>query len=342
MASATDLQDRAVEFAKAGDFGPRAVEINLELTRLSPTNEGAWTRLARCYLELGQLDQASAALDSVLEVNPQNTIARSLQSEVTKRRVAATAREKPVRRAAPRARRAASASPAGGFGRAEFAALGQLAAPAALESLAPRVESILMSLNERPFAHKAVETRNRAGLAGGRLFRRNSIYPGSAGHIFAFHHGGRREPQLNIGFFAGPRWGRDCIRAGIGFDLAPAAADSNGEPGQERALEYFAHFQRLVSSEWRDLLTDWMSRQGGFIQSRDLPPAIDLVPRDAITWLVSCEHPAEAGWIFCGRWLFADRAADAEILHDGRLLTAWVEEAFDALLPLWASLFRAR
>ena len=90
MPSIQELQVRAVEYAKAGDFGPQALATNLELAKLAPTNEGALTRLSRCYLEGGQLDQATATLDAALQLNPQNTIARSLQMEVTKRRVAAT------------------------------------------------------------------------------------------------------------------------------------------------------------------------------------------------------------------------------------------------------------
>jgi Tetratricopeptide repeat len=341
MASSAELQQRAVEFARAGDFGQRALETNLELTRLAPVNEGAWTRLARCYLETGQLDEATAALESALRVNPQNTIARNLLAEVSKRRVAAAAPATAPRRRARRTTRAEPAAPAGGFGRPEFAALGQLPPAAAVESLSPRIESILMALNERPFAQKAVETRNRAGRPGARLYRRNSIYPGSAGHLFAFQHGGRWEPQLNIGFFAASHWERHCIRAGIGFDLTAAGADPDRQSGQERALESFAHFQRLVATEWRDILTDWMSRQGGFIQYRDRPPATDLVPRDAVAWLANCQAAAETGWIFLGGWLFADRTPDVETMYDGRRLTGWFDDTFSALLPLWASLFRA-
>ena len=340
MTSADDLQQRAVELAKAGDFGPRALETNLELTRVAPGNEGAWTRLARCYVETGQLDEASEALNSVLQMNPQNTIARNLQGEVTKRRVAATAPVARVRSRASRAKRDDAIGSQPGFGRAEFAALGQLAPPTAIESLAPKIESILMALNDRPFAERAVATRNRAGRPGTRLFRRNSFYPGGAGHVYAFQYGGRWEPQLNLGFFAAPQWGRDAVRAGIGFNVTPYGADPEPEAGQDRALSYFAHFQRLVAVEWRDLLTEWMSRSGGFIQYGDRPPATELLPRDAIAWLANCQNPVNSGWIFCGRWLFADESTHAETLHDARRLVTWMDDTFTALLPLWSSLFR--
>jgi tetratricopeptide (TPR) repeat protein len=340
MTSQEDLQLRAVEFAKAGDFSSRALDVNLELTQLAPTNEGAWTRLARCYMELGQLDEATTALDAALQVNPQNTIARNLQNDVTKRRVGVTA---PVAAAArTRAKREVRrGAAAAGFGRPEFAALGQLQPAVALESLAPRIEALLMALNDRPFADKAVETRNRAGRAGGKLYRRNSIYAASAGYVYAFQHGGRWEPQLNVGFFSASQWERDAVCAGIGFNFAHGGSDPDREAGQERALDYFSHFQRLVSAEWRGLLTEWMEANGGFIQYRDKPPSTELLPKDAVAWLVNCQNPADVGWIFCGRWLFADRADSAETLADPRALTAWIEDSFNALLPLWSSLFRA-
>src|SRR5205085_12001012 len=138
----------------------------------------------------------------------------------------------------------------GGFGRPEFATLGQLPAAAAVDALGPRIEAILMALNERPFADRIVDARNRTGQSGGRLFRRNSFYPGGAGHIYAFQHGGRWEPQLNVGFFSESRFGRSAIRAGIGFNLAQGEADREGDAGQERLLTHFDRFQRLVSSEW--------------------------------------------------------------------------------------------
>ena len=86
MTSVTQLQQRAVDYAKSGNFGPDAIDTNLQLADLAPDNEGAWTRLARCYLESGRLDDATAATESALKLNPQNTIARSLQLEASKRR----------------------------------------------------------------------------------------------------------------------------------------------------------------------------------------------------------------------------------------------------------------
>src|SRR5688500_8623539 len=63
-----------------------------------------------------------------------------------------------------------------GIGRAEFAFLAQLDPAAAVEALGSRLEALLIALNERPFAVKAVEVCNRAGQSGVRLFRRNTVH----------------------------------------------------------------------------------------------------------------------------------------------------------------------
>jgi hypothetical protein len=346
MPSTAELQQRAIDHARAGNFGAEAIAANLELTKLDPRNEGAWTRLARCYLESGQLDEATAALDSVLQLNSQNTIARNLHAEVTKRRVGFTATAAPrarSRSSSGRSTRSAQERPgdfSAGFGRAEFIALGQLPPETAAEALAGRIESLLMAVNDRPFAAKVVEARNRAGQSGSRLFRRNSFYPGPSGHLFAFHHGGRWEPQINLGFFAAPQWGRDAVRAGIGFNLSSSGSDAERDAGQERTLVYFERFQQLVSSAWRQLLTDWMAASGGFIQHGDRPPAIDLLPKDAVEWLINSRNPREVGWIFAGRWLFADRPDDAETMRDAAKLARWIDQTFTDLLPLWTSVYR--
>jgi len=149
MASnAQALEQQAIEYARRGDFGVTARDANEELTRLVPGNAGAWTRLARCCLELGQLEQATAALDAALQLNPQNTIARNLQAEVERRRQPVPlSKPRPVRRPpaqpATRATRTRSTgSPVLPFDRGVFTTLGHLPAPAALDALAPRLEPL--------------------------------------------------------------------------------------------------------------------------------------------------------------------------------------------------------
>ena len=338
------LEQKAVDFAKRGDFGNEAKQVNEELAKLAPSNQGAWTRLARCNIELGLYSDANAALEHALELNPQNIIARSLLQESIRREVRQSPEPPPVKRTrATRTKAAArSAAPArAAFGRAQFAALQQLAPASALESLGPTIESLLMALNDRPFAKKVVEARNRAGQSGSKLFRRNSFYAGTSGHLYAFHHGGRWEPQINLGFYSVPEWGRSAIRAGLGFNLTPSGADPDREAGQERVVEHFEDFQRLVSAEWKSLLTDWMASNGGFIQYADRQPAVDMLPADAVDWLINNRNAVEQGWVFVGAWLFSDRADHAESMEDPSKLTDWAESAFNDLLPLWSSVYRA-
>ena len=339
MPSIQELQQRAIEYAKSGDFGEQALSTNLELAKIAPTNEGALTRLSRCYMEGGQLDEATATLDAALQLNPQNTIARSLQLEVTKRRVASAPVVKTprTRATAPAARSASRGTRSSGvaipgIGRAEFAALGQLSPEAVVESLGSRIEPWLIALNERTFADKAVQTRNRAGQSGARLFRRHTVHSGGPGNLRVFHQGARWEPQLTIGLLSSTPWGRDALCAGIGFRLAPEGSEND----QERALANFAQFQQLLSGAWRGFLTQWMSMHAGFIQYGDSPPASSLLPADALAWLIGCQHPATVGWIFFGRWLFLDRSQDTEILADGRKLLAWIDSTFSDLLPVWS------
>jgi Flp pilus assembly protein TadD len=101
VADIASLTQKAIECARRGDFGTEARAVNEELTRLAPDNEGAWTRLARCCLEAGQLADASSALESALQLNPQNNLARSLLQEVIRRELLA----EPAEEAAPKSRR---------------------------------------------------------------------------------------------------------------------------------------------------------------------------------------------------------------------------------------------
>lgn len=340
----TSLEQRAIDFARRGDFGVEAKQVNEELTKLAPSNQGAWTRLARCNIELGLFEAANAALERALELNPQNMIARSLLQESIRREVRHQVPEPaPKRSRSSRwksSERATVTAPRGGFGRAQFAALQQLAPASALDSLGPTIEALLMAINERPFAARVVEARNRAGQSGSKLFRRNSFYAGTAGHLYAFHHGGRWEPQINLGFYAIPEWGRSAMRAGIGFNLSSAGADPDREAGQERVAEYYENFQRLISSEWKQLLTDWMAANGGFIQYADRQPAVDMLPSDAVEWLATNRNAIEQGWVFVGRWLFSDRADGAETMENPASLMKWIDGTFTELLPLWTSVYR--
>ena len=343
MTPIQSLEEQATDFARRGDFGVAARQVNEELTKAAPANAGAWTRLGRCCLELGQLDEATAALETALQLNAQNTIASSLQQEVGRRRARLSAAIPPVKKpraSAAKGRGKAAAPIVGGFGRPEFATLAQLPAAAAVEALGPRIEAILMALNDRPFGDKIVEARNRAGHAGGKLFRRNSFYPGA--------------PAISTRSSTAGAGSRSSIsgslpsRGSAGAPSGPASASTSrrvrsiakATPDWNALLANFERFQLLLSSEWRQLLTDWMGANGGFIQTRRSGPSLDLLPKDAVNWLATTTDGRERGWVFCGRWLFADRPGDAEVMENATKLTKTIEQTFTDLLPLWMSVYR--
>jgi hypothetical protein len=320
----TELQQRALDLAKTGSFGRDALDVNLEITRLSPQNEGAWTRLARCYLEQRHFAEAAGALATVLDLNPSNTIAKSLLSEVTKRRAMALP----------------AAEAASGFTAQDFHALGHLAAVEAARALAPKFEGLLMSLNEQRTAARIVEARQRAGQTGGKLFHRNSFHAGETGYVYAYHHGGRWEPQLNLGMYGGPEPGANTFRAGIGFNLSQDGRSLDRDGGHEQAAGFFELFQKELQGPWGGHLVDWMGKSRGFIQYGARGPATDMLPRDAVDWLIACRNPVGLGWIFVGRWFFLDRQDDAAVLAEMRKLTVAVEDTFAALYPLWLATYR--
>src|SRR5205823_314728 len=80
-----------------------------------------------------------------------------------------------------------------------------------------RFELLFDSVNATSIAARIVEARQRQGAAGTKLFHANSCHPGGAGHIDAFHHGGRWEPQFNISWFTEPSMA-SRMRIGIGFN----------------------------------------------------------------------------------------------------------------------------
>jgi tetratricopeptide (TPR) repeat protein len=318
-----DLQQRAVELAKSNDFGGEALDVNLQISRADPANQGVWTRLARCYLEHRRFADAAGALATALELNPSNSIAKSLLTEVTKRRAMALP----------------AAEAASGFTAHDFDALGHLAPVEAARALGPKIESLLLSINEQRTAQRIVDARNRAGQSGSKLFHRNSYHAGSNGHIYAYHHGGRWEPQFNLGFLSRTPWGTNWLRAGLGFNLAEGGRDPDRDEGQEQAVAYFDAFQQQVASAWRGHLSDWMGHSGGFIQYGARGPATDLMPKQAVDWLVNCHNPVGQGWVFVGKWLSLEKPEDEKTLADMRKLVADVEDTFAALFPLWASVY---
>jgi hypothetical protein len=318
------LERRALELMKESDFGAEAVRVNTDIVGQEPARESAWTRLGRCYLEQRQFDEAVDALRSALSINPTNAIATRLLAEVRRQRaLTPTAKERATT----------------GFSTREFAMLESLAPDEACRALRPRIEALFDAVNASAVAARIVQMRQRAGESGSKLFHANSFAAHAKGHIFAFHHGGRWEPQFNIGWFSSPPGARNCVRVGLGFSTSPAGADADRTNGQERVLAFFERFQQTLDKAWKRELVSWMSANAGFIQYGNHPPATDLLAERAVEWLLNCRNAPAVGWIFVGRWLFHDNMDDAKILGDRAKLATIVDDTFRALYPVWLSTY---
>jgi hypothetical protein len=314
------LERRALELMKQADFGPEAVRVNAEIVELTPANESALTRLGRCHMEQRQFDESVAAFRAALALNPANRVATNLLTEVRRRRALT-----------PTATERAST----GFSTREFAALETLPPADACRALRPRIEALFDIVNASTIAAQIVDTRQRCGESGSKLFHANSFYSEAAGHVFAFQHGGRWEPQFNIGWFSSPPLPQSCMRIGLGFNLSVAGRDPDRVAGQERVLGSFERFQRTLEKSWRRELGRWMGATGGFIQYGDHAPAVDLLPELSVEWLLNCRNAAALGWIFVGRWLFLDNSDDAKILGHRAPLAKAIDDTFRSLYPLW-------
>lgn len=319
------LERRALELMKTADFGDESVRVNAAIVERRPRDEGAWTRLGRCYLEQRRFDEAVAALRTALAINPAKTIATNLLAEVRKRRALTPA----VQRAAT------------GFTSREFALIESLAGDELLEALQPRIEALFDTLNQSSVAGRIVDARLR-GEAGAKLFHANSCHAASTpGHVYAFHHGGRWEPQFNLGWFARPVTA-SCMRIGVGFHFSHEGRDPDRQAGQEAILQYFERFQQALASSWRGELARWLGVSGGFLQYGRNPPSLDLLPKQAIERVLLCGNPIDVGWIFIGRWLFLADADDARTLRERSKLARAIDDTFRALLPIWLSIYAPR
>jgi tetratricopeptide (TPR) repeat protein len=315
-----ELERRALELVRQADFGPEAIRVNAAIAEHAPRNESAWTRLGRCHLEQRNWDEAVAALRTALTLNPSSTVATNLLGEVRKRRALTPT---------------ASQRVTTGFSAREFAMLETLSPDEVTRALRPRIEALFDAVNASPIAARIVQTRQHEGESGSKLFHANSFHSISTGHIFAFHHGARWEPQFNIGWFSSPPLDASCVRVGLGFNFSTAGRDHDRMAGQERILHFFERFQRALDKSWKQELARWMAASAGFIQYADHPPAVDLLPERAVEWLLTCRNAAALEWIFVGRWLFLDDPDDAKILGDRAKLARVVDDTFRTLYPLW-------
>ena len=317
------LEQRAFQLMKRGDFDQEAVRVNTAIVERAPQNDRAWTRLGRCHLEQRRFDEAIEALRTALSLNSANTIAANLLADARKgRALTPTAVERTST----------------GFTSREFALLETLAPAEACVALRSRFELLFDAVNATSVAARVVAVRQRAGANGTKMYHANSVYPGERGHLFAFHHGGRWEPQFNLGWFTAPVM-PSCMRIGIGFNTSPAGRDPDREAGQERVLRYFERFQQTVRTSWRTELARWMSVNGGVVELGLHRPERAMLPADALDSLLACRHAAALEWIFVGRWLHLDRPDDVAILRDRAKLARAVDDTFRALLPLWIATY---
>lgn len=181
------------------------------------------------------ISSAEEAFRQALSLNPGNTIARNLLNDAIKRRQFAGV---------------TGSTGATGFGQPWFALLGRAPESEATAALAPKIDTLIESMNTLAAADKICSRRQARGRSGNRLYRRNS-YHWIDGHVYLFHHGGRWEPQFNIGFFSAQHWPTNCVRIGVGFNFTLHVMDRNPREGQQRVGAYFAAFQRAVRTRWR-------------------------------------------------------------------------------------------
>jgi tetratricopeptide (TPR) repeat protein len=315
-----ELERRALELMKQADFGPEAVRVNAQIVEHDPTRQSAWTRLGRCYLEQRDFDEAVAALRAALTLNPTNGIATNLLAEARRQRALTPT---------------ATARGTTGFSIREFTMLETLSPDEAARALQPRLSALFDTINATAIAARIVESRQRQGESGSRLFDANSFQVPFTGHIFAFHHGGRWEPQFNLGWYGAPPHAARAFRVGLGFNLSQSGSDADRAEGQERVLAFYDRFQLTIGKSWKRELAQWMGENAGFIQYSDLQPAVDLLPERSVEWLLNCRNAAALGWVFVGRWLFLDNPQAATIVADRARLARVVDETFRSLYPLW-------
>jgi len=83
-----------------------------------------------------------------------------------------------------------------------------------------------------------------------------------------------------------------------------------------------------------------MASDGAFLQYGAHPPAVDLLPAQAVHWLVNCRDAAQLEWVFVGRWLFLDNPDHQRILGDKAKLARIADDTMRTLYPLWLDTYR--
>ncbi len=347
-------EERARALAVAGNFGAEALELNRRLVAANAADMASRTRLARCYLEAGQLDQAEAEYREVLRLDPRNRIAAGGLEMVERQRhpvVLAPPRQartpvarRPRGETATRAAEGASSTVLGpapqtftGFTPAEFAELAGCPQREIQARFAPRVIDLVRRVNA---LGSAVEIAGIREPGKRQLFRtgRTDVHARRA-QWYVFNLGGRFEPQFNIGMYAGQVAG-NWLRIGIGFDLAEDGTDQGRAEGVAGAREHFRRFQALLGSPRRSLFLGWMVKENGRIESNRGGPRLDLRETSQAAALVTESDPARVDWLFFGKWRSPESPDDAAVLADPVNLVRTIDRVFTGLVPLWRALWQ--
>jgi tetratricopeptide (TPR) repeat protein len=350
-------QDRARALAISQDFGGEALKLNEQLVASDGSDLPSRTRLARCYRDAGRLDDSEAQYREVLRLDPRNRIAAGgllsidaargngeAAADVAARGLRASRAAK-VRRAPkpPRAEIAPSSDAAPvplvftGFEPRAFAELGSCPPRDVRARFAPRVNDLVKRINALPSSKEIAAIRQADHR---QLFRasRADVHV-EAARWSVVNIGGRFEPQISIGMYAGTGQIGDWLRIGVGFDLANDGADAEHPDGVREVRNHFRRLQAILASPRRSLLVGWMIKEGGLIEFDEAGPRLDVhQPSEAADLVAGCDAD-RTRWVFFGKWLSPGRPDDAATLSDPVALVRLVDRTFTGLMPLWRALW---
>jgi tetratricopeptide (TPR) repeat protein len=354
----SSAHDRARALAIAQDFGAEALELNRQLVADDPADAASRTRLGRCYIQAGRLDEAEAEYREVLRLDPKNRIAAGGLEAVERQRHAGDPAPEPARpRRTERAPRVHASMPRSGAAATHAPTMALGPVPAIFGGFQPRdfTELTLCPRNEvaARFAPRVVDLVRRvnalqtsAEIAAIRepgkrqLFRlsRAEVH-GRAAHWFVYNAGGRWEPQFNIGMYGGRERSSDWLRIGLGYNLSDSGRETDAAEGIRIARDHFRRFQAVLGSPRRSLLTGWLIKEGGFVEHNGDGPRLDLREASQAAEMLAAADVDRTRWAFAGKWLSPASAEDAVVLADPVLLVRTIDRVFAGLLPLWRALW---
>jgi hypothetical protein len=355
----SSAMDRARALAIAQDFGAEALELNRQLVAGDPADQASRTRLGRCYLQAGRLDEAEAEYREVLRLDPKNRIATGGLEAIERQRHAGDLVEPGQRaRRTERAPRERSSSPRASASASHVSSSSLGPVPPIFNGFQPRdfTELNLCPRNEvaARFAPRVVDLMRRvnalqssAEIAGIREPGKRQLYRLSrsdvharAAHWFVYNAGGRWEPHFNIGMYGGRERSSDWLRIGLGYNLSDSGRDGDADEGMRSAREHFRRFQQVLASPRRSLLSGWLIKEGGLIEYNADGPRLDLRDSTQATETLAAADVDRTRWAFAGKWLSPASADDVAILADPVSLVRTIDRVFAGLLPLWRALWQ--